>query len=113
MKKTKVISAILALCILLGCCCGCGAEEGQNADSSPNPQPEASASTPPASQPVTTSDDVNPEPAPTPVAIPLVDKWEVNTVTNEVPITPEGYEGNKVTLVKRYTGKDGVTVDLY
>ncbi len=111
MKKTKVISAILALCILLGCCCGCGAEEGQNADSSPNPQPEASASTPPASQPVTTSDDVNPEPAPTPVAIPLVDKWEVNTVTNEVPITPEGYEGNKVTLVKRYTGKDGVTVD--
>lgn len=111
MKSTKIISAILALCILLGCCCGCGAEEGQNVDSSPNSQPEASASMPPASPPVTASDDVNPEPAPTPVAIPLVDKWEVNTVTNEVPITPEGYEGNKVTLVKRYTSKDGVTID--
>lgn len=57
------------------------------------------------------ADDTDPSSTSTPVAIPVVDKWEINAVTNEIPITIEGYEGNMVTLVKSYTGKDGVTID--
>lgn len=110
MKNTKIISAILVLCILLGCC-GCGAEAGRKDESSMISQQERSTleGEMTRTESITNMD----ESAPTagPVAIPVVDKWEVTTITNEIPITPEGYEGNLVTLVESYTSKDGVTID--
>ena len=104
MKSTKIISTILTMCILLGCCCGCGAEAGHKDVPNTSPEPEVSA-TVEATMSIPAQITDAPEPEPTPAAIPLVDKWEVNTVTNEIPITPEGYEGDKVTLVKKYTGE--------
>lgn len=110
MKSTKIISAILMLCILLSCC-GCGAEAGQKDESGMAPQHESSTVEDATPQPEVVPDEADPEPIPVPVATPVVDKWEVTTITNEIPITPEGYEGNLVTLVKSYTDKDGVTAD--
>lgn len=110
MKNTKIVSIILMLCILLGCC-GCNAGAGQKGEISKSSEPEISIPVDPATQFEGTENDANPQTTSTPVAIPPVDEWEVTTVTNEIPITPEGYEGNLVTLDKSYTGKDGVTID--
>lgn len=110
MKSTKIISAILMLCILLSCC-GCGAEAGREDENSTSSKPETNTIVNSTPQPTAAADDVEAEPTSTHVTIPTVDKWEVTTITNEIPITPEGYEGNLVTLDKSYTGKDGVTID--
>lgn len=101
MKNTKILGIILMLCILLGCC-ACGAEAGQGDEPSMSSKTENSTPVP-----FTTETELTV----VPITIPVVDKWEVATVTNKIPITPEGYEGNLVTLVESYTSKDGVTVD--
>lgn len=111
MKSSKILSAILMLCILLGCCCGCGAEAGRKDESSVIPQNENSTIEEATPQPEAVPSEADSEPTPVPVEIPVVDKWEVTAITNEIPITPEGYEGNLVTLDKKYTSKDGVTID--
>lgn len=111
MKNTKIVSIILMLCILLGCC-GCNAGAGQKGEISKSSEPEISIPVDPATQFEGTENDANPQTTSTPVAIPPVDEWEVTTVTNEIPITPEGYEGNLVTLVESYTSKDGVILEV-
>lgn len=110
MKNTKILSIILAMFMLLGCC-SCGSKADQKDKDTTSPTPEISPMVVPTAQPETTEDNAGQEAATTPVAIPPVDKWEINTVTNLIPITPEGYEGNLVTIVKSYTSEDGVTVD--
>lgn len=111
MKNTKIISAILMLCILLGCC-GCGTKAGRKDESSMLHQQERSTMEGEMTRNEPAPNDVDSVHTSGPVAIPVVNKWEVTTITNEIPITPEGYEGNLVTLVESYTSKDGVILEV-